>query len=140
MKLKYFRLQRRCNADLVDNVRYGAVQVAAAQLTTSASDPGRQRWSIGRWAFRRPGETFADAGAGQGPLACDHPDATLTLALIRLCSSDCAHPTMLIRPCSSDRALVVLEHERRLDHVRQCTHLHIAKHDLEEREDALRGG
>ena len=39
--------------------------------------------------------------------------------------------------CSSDLALVVLtlKHERRLDHVCQCRHLHVAKHELEQREE-----
>ena len=36
-----------------------------------------------------------------------------------------------------NRTLVVFEHEGRLDHVRQCGHLHLAEHELEEREDTL---
>ena len=40
---------------------------------------------------------------------------------------------------STDCALVVLEHERSLDHVRERRHLCVTKHQLEEREDTLGG-
>ena len=39
---------------------------------------------------------------------------------------------------SAHRTLIVAQHERRLDHVRQREHLILAKHELQEREDSLR--
>ena len=37
-------------------------------------------------------------------------------------------------------ALVVAQHERRLDDISQCGHLLVTKHQLEQRKDALRKG
>ena len=40
---------------------------------------------------------------------------------------------------SAHLARVVLEHQRRLDHVRERRHLRVAEHQLEQREDAVCG-
>ena len=55
MKLKYFRLQRWCNADLVDNVRYGAY---------GAVLPGGSRVSGTVWYW------FSVVGVRRGQMTC----------------------------------------------------------------------
>ena len=61
--------------------------------------------------------------SGSDSGATTHPDTHFPLATSRLCPS--------VLQVSADRALVVAEHERRLDHVRQRRHLRVAEyHEL----------
>ena len=46
---------------------------------------------------------------------------------------------IVVLQASADRALVVAEHERRLDHVSERRHLRIPEHQLEHRKDTLGG-
>ena len=68
-------------------------------------------------------------------------------AAVRVCSSVSQSHTSLLSGLSppskaplsalTHLALIVLEHQRRLDHVGERRHLRVAKHQLEEREHTL---